>query len=96
MATLMALEADADVDFSYLRDRLQLTDGNLSVHLSKLEEARYVKQQKTFVGRKPRTYVRLTPRGRAAFAEHVAALEQILKPSEATDGSKPRRKKGSK
>lgn len=78
MAMLSAVEADAQVDFVYLRDRLKLTDGNLSVHLSKLEEAGYIQQVKTFVGRKPRTYVHLTPRGRAAFAEYIAALEEII------------------
>jgi DNA-binding MarR family transcriptional regulator len=82
MAALVALDSDAEVDFIYLRERLKLTDGNLSVHLAKLEEARYVKQIKTFVGRKPRTYIQLTARGRAAFADHVAALEGILNGSD--------------
>jgi DNA-binding MarR family transcriptional regulator len=93
MATLMALEPDAEVDFLYLRNRLQLSDGNLSVHLSRLEEARLVKQQKTFVGRKPRTYIRLTPRGRAAFAEHIAALEEILRPGDRKRPIKKKRKR---
>ena len=78
VSALAALERDAKVDFTYLKNLLKLTDGNLGVHLLKLEEAGYVTQEKTFVDRKPRTYVHLTPGGRAAFEEHVAALRAIL------------------
>ena len=78
ISALAALESDAKVDFTYLKKLLDLTDGNLGAHLLKLEEAGYVAQEKTFVDRKPRTYVLLTPAGRAAFTEHVAALKQIL------------------
>jgi DNA-binding PadR family transcriptional regulator len=48
-------------------------------HLRKLEEAGYIAVTKTFVERKPRTYVAATPQGRRVFQEHVAALEEILK-----------------
>lgn len=78
MSSLAAIESDAKVNFTYLRNLLKLTDGNLGAHLAKLEEAAYVRQEKTFVDRKPRTYVHLTPMGRAAFDEHVAALREIL------------------
>lgn len=78
VSALAALDADAQVDFTYLKKLLALTDGNLGAHLLKLEEAGYVTQDKTFVDRKPRTYVHLTPAGRAAFQEHVQALRQIL------------------
>jgi DNA-binding MarR family transcriptional regulator len=67
------------VDFSYLRDLLEVTDGNLGAHLRKLEEAGYISVNKTFVERKPRTYVAATAEGRKVFQEHVAALESILK-----------------
>jgi len=79
MATLVTLEQNDEVDFTYLRDLLDVTDGNLGAHLRKLEEAGYITVNKTFVERKPRTYVFATAGGRKVFQEHVAALESILK-----------------
>jgi len=79
MSALVTLEAGDEVDFTYLRDLLEVTDGNLGAHLRKLEEAGYIAVNKTFVERKPRTYVSATADGRQAFQEHVAALESILK-----------------
>jgi DNA-binding MarR family transcriptional regulator len=79
MSALVALGVGDQVDFTYLRKLLKLTDGNLGAHLAKLEEARYIKIEKTFVERKPRTYVRVTGKGRDAFADHVDALKQIIK-----------------
>ena len=79
MAALVTLGPADEVDFTYLRDLLQVTDGNLGAHLRKLEEAGYIAVNKTFVERKPRTYVAATAAGRKVFAEHVAALESILK-----------------
>ncbi len=78
MAALTALPADAQLDFVALRKMLSLTDGNLSVHLRKLEDVGYVAVEKVFVGRKPRTYIKATPAGRRAFAAHVKALQDIL------------------
>lgn len=78
MAALEALKPDESVEFTFLRNLLGLTDGNLGAHLRKLEEAKYVRLEKTFVERKPRTYIDLTPRGRQAFQEHVQALQDIL------------------
>ncbi len=77
MAALMALATAEQMDFSTLGETLGLTDGNLGAHLHTLEEAGYVKIDKTFVARKPRTYVRATNRGRARFEEHVEALRKI-------------------
>ena len=79
MAALVALEPGNEVDFTYLRDLLEVTDGNLGAHLRKLEEAGYIAVNKTFVDRKPRTYVAATIEGHKVFREHVAALEAILK-----------------
>jgi DNA-binding MarR family transcriptional regulator len=79
MAALVTLGAGDEVDFAYLRDLLEVTDGNLGAHLRKLEEAGYIAVNKTYVDRKPRTYVSATTRGRKVFQEHVAALESILK-----------------
>ena len=78
MASLVTLDPRGTVDFVYLRDLLKATDGNLGAHLEKLEAARYVKIEKTFIARKPRTFISATAKGRAAFEEHVAALKTIL------------------
>jgi DNA-binding MarR family transcriptional regulator len=79
MASLVALEPTDEVDFTYLRDLLEVTDGNLGAHLRKLEEAGYIAVNKVFVERKPRTYLSATPEGRRVFQEHVKALESIFK-----------------
>lgn len=79
MAVLAGLDSETQVSFVYLKDLLDLTDGNLGAHLRKLEEAGYISITKTFVNNKPQTYVEATPAGRQAFSEHVAALEAILK-----------------
>ena len=78
MAALATLEPTDEVDFTYLRDLLDVTDGNLGAHLRKLEEAGYVAATKVFVERKPHTYIAATPEGRRAFQEHVKALESIF------------------
>ena len=79
MAALVTLDAGNEVDFTYLRGLLEVTDGNLGAHLRKLEEAGYIAVNKAFVERKPRTYVSATTTGRKVFKEHVVALESILK-----------------
>ncbi|HLG75190.1 MAG TPA: transcriptional regulator [Ktedonobacteraceae bacterium] len=78
MAVLTALPPETQLVFSYLKDTLGLTDGNLGAHLHKLEEAGYVTISKTFVRNKPQTYVEATEAGRQAFAEHTTALREIL------------------
>jgi DNA-binding MarR family transcriptional regulator len=79
MAALIMLEPTDEVDFTYLQDLLEVTPGNLGAHLRKLEDAGYIAVNKTFVERKPRTFVSATSEGRRVFQEHVAALESILK-----------------
>jgi DNA-binding MarR family transcriptional regulator len=78
LAGLIALEKDSSIDFSSLGRLLKLTDGNLGAHLQTLEEAGYIKIEKKFIERKPRTQVLLTRKGRYEFEEHVAALKEIL------------------
>lgn len=78
MSTLCALEEGQSLEFPRLRDMLQATDGNLGAHLLTLEKALYVETLKDFDGRKPRTRVGATLRGRAAFAAHVAELRRLL------------------
>ena len=76
---IMAFLAGADsAEFSTLKARLQLTDGNLSVHLRKLEDAGYVEILKAFVGRKPQTQAKITKAGRAAFARYLAAMSALV------------------
>jgi DNA-binding MarR family transcriptional regulator len=85
MASLMTLEPGEQVDFVYLRKILKLTDGNLGAHLTKLENAGYVKIEKTFIARKPRTFINATGKGRDAFEEHITALETIIGAKKETD-----------
>jgi DNA-binding MarR family transcriptional regulator len=92
--SLVALLAAAQwVEFKYLRDALGLSDSALSKQLSTLETAGYVQIRKGFVGKRPRTWARLSPTGRAAFTRHVAALQQIVRraggPVIATDDDAP-------
>lgn len=76
---IMAYLADAEIaDFNALRTMLQATQGNLSVHLRKLEAAGYIAIDKGFSGRKPLTRVRMTPVGRKAFAAYIEALVKLI------------------
>lgn len=68
--------------FGELRDKVGATDGNLSTHLKKLEEAGYVTQEKRFVGKKPQTRVFLTDKGRAAWMTWIGRMEAIMKAAE--------------
>jgi DNA-binding HxlR family transcriptional regulator len=77
MAVLIAVE---EADFNFLKEKVQATDGNLSVHLKKLEEAKYVAVKKIFVDRKPQSRYKLTAQGRKAFEAYVEQLEKLLKP----------------
>jgi DNA-binding MarR family transcriptional regulator len=66
-------------DFSSLKSQLKITDGNLGAHLRVLEEAGYLKAEKSFVGRKPRTGCRITDKGREAFLNYLKQLETVIK-----------------
>lgn len=72
------LSAVEEADFQYLHQTTGLTKGNLSVHLSKLEEARYVEIQKTFRGKYPLTLCRLTQRGSEAFQNYRKVMRAAL------------------
>lgn len=76
---IMAYLASAEVaDFNELKALLQATQGNLSVHLRKLEVAGYVAIEKSFLGRKPLTRIRITAPGRKAFAAYLAAMGRLV------------------
>ncbi|QBI56564.1 winged helix-turn-helix domain-containing protein [Streptomonospora litoralis] len=72
-----ALAAADQADFKFVRDTVEVSDSALSKQIAVLENAGYVKVRKTFVGRRPRTYLSLTPEGREAFERHVQALRDI-------------------
>jgi len=75
MATLTGVES---LDFNELKAELGLTDGNLSAHLAALERAGYARIAKGYLGKKPRTTVAITARGRKAMQQYIQSLERIL------------------
>ena len=76
---IMVYLADVDAaDFTELKTVLEATQGNLSVHLKKLEEAGYVAIDKSFVANKPLTRVSITPAGRKAFAAYLEAIGALI------------------
>jgi DNA-binding transcriptional ArsR family regulator len=77
LAIMSMLISGAEVDFNFLSEQLNLTDGNLSTHLHKLEEAGYLQCHKSFFNRKPRSTYRIQRKGRAAFERYLNALEKI-------------------
>jgi DNA-binding MarR family transcriptional regulator len=78
MATLNAAPPRELIEFTRLKAILKASDGNLGAHLTTLEKAGYLKVEKDFVARKPRTRVALTADGRKAFQRHLAFLRDIL------------------
>lgn len=72
-----ALAATESMDFGTLRDRIQVSDSVLSKQISLLEQAEIVQVKKGFVGKRPRTWLTLTKTGRAAWTDHLAALQEI-------------------
>ncbi len=78
LAALTLLSGVEEAEFTWLRDRTGSTDGNISVHLAKLEEAGYIAVHKRFDGRTPKSYYRMTPAGRAAYLRYLAALRALL------------------
>jgi len=67
------------VEFSTLKEMLDITDGNLASHISALEKLEYIEIQKQFIGKKPNTTYKVTRIGKKAFNEHLDALEKLLK-----------------
>ncbi|MEV6814261.1 transcriptional regulator [Micromonospora sp. NPDC051296] len=74
------------VEFGYLRTQLELTAGNLSQHLSVLENAGLVQVEKGYAGRRGRTWITLTSSGNAALAEEIARLKLLIARVETTNG----------
>jgi DNA-binding transcriptional ArsR family regulator len=79
LAIVSALAASDSLTFLELRGLLEASDGNLSVHARRLEEAGYVACEKTFEGRVPKTVYRLTAEGRRAFDRYLSHLEAVIR-----------------
>ncbi|HEX2203480.1 MAG TPA: transcriptional regulator [Longimicrobium sp.] len=79
LGIVSALAVNESLAFGELKDMLALTDGNLSVHARKLEEAGYVACTKTFEGRVPRTEFRITAEGRRALEAYLAHMEALIR-----------------
>lgn len=78
LGIVSALAANESLTFNDLKGLLQITDGNLSVHARKLEEAGYISCNKSFEGRVPRTEYRLSSKGRLEFEKYLAHMESIV------------------
>ncbi|KXV57243.1 transcriptional regulator [Acetobacter senegalensis] len=72
------LAATGTADFTTLKTHLQVSDGNLSTHLRKLEEAGYVLQNKSFAGRRPLTQLSLTKQGRSAYIAYLDTMSRLV------------------
>ena len=78
LGALTALHTDGSLDFTTLRKRLDVADGALGMHLRKLEDRGYIKCRKSFVGRRPKSTYRITPKGRAALAAYLAVMRRLI------------------
>lgn len=79
LAILGALAVNPTLTFTELRTLLDATDGNLSVHARKLEDAKYIACKKSFEGRQPRTDFRITAAGRKALENYLAHMEALIR-----------------
>src|SRR5690606_8320982 len=78
LGIMSVLLVNDEVDFSALKEMLDVSDGNLASHITALEKAEYVLVEKKFIGKKPNTTYKVTKLGRQAFNEHLNALEKLL------------------
>ncbi|HVO73282.1 MAG TPA: transcriptional regulator [Ignavibacteriaceae bacterium] len=79
LAIMALLISVVEADFVFLKEKVNATDGNLSVHLKKLEDAGYINVKKEFINRKPRTMYSLSKIGRKAFEAYLDNLEKMIK-----------------
>ena len=87
LAIVSVLAAVPSLTFTELRDTLEMTDGNLSVHIRKLEEGGCLTIDKQFVGRRPQTTCSLTSAGRQAFAKYLDHLEALVRQGRTPPGA---------
>ena len=81
LGILSALAASSPLSFGDVKAALDVTDGNLSVHARKLEDAGYIVARKSFAGRTPRTEFAMTPTGRRAFEKYLEHMDAIIETS---------------
>ena len=79
LGIMSILLVNQNVDFTTLKEMLQVSDGNLASHISALEKATYVSITKKFIGKKPNTSYAVTAKGKKAFTEHLNAIEKLIK-----------------
>jgi DNA-binding MarR family transcriptional regulator len=79
LGIMSILLVNDSVEFSTMKEMLDITDGNLASHISALEKIEYVEVKKQFIGKKPNTTYSVTKSGKKAFNEHLDALEKLLK-----------------
>ena len=78
LGIMSALMVNEYLDFNALKELLDVTDGNLASHTRALETEKFIRMEKSFVGRKPNTRFLITTEGRLAFERHIAALEKLV------------------
>ena len=79
LGIMSVLMVNDSVDFSTMKETLELTDGNLASHLKGLEKEEFIDVKKSFIGRKPNTTYFMTKAGKIAFDAHLKALEKLIK-----------------
>lgn len=79
LGIMSALAVNSKLDFTALKEYLDVTDGNLATHLKALEKEDFIGIEKSFVGRKPNTKYFITEAGKTAFEEHLKVLEKLVK-----------------
>lgn len=79
LGIMSALAVNEALDFTSLREFLDVTDGNLATHIKKLEKEEFIGVEKSFIDNKPNTTYYMTDKGRKAFEEHLKVLEKIIK-----------------
>ena len=78
LGIMSALVVNDSLDFTTLKNLLEVTDGNLASHLKSLEKSKYIQVKKEFIDRKPNTQYSITSAGKIAFVKHIRAIEQLL------------------
>lgn len=79
LGIMSVLAVNDTLEFTSLKELLDVTDGNLATHIKKLEGEGFVESEKSFINNKPNTRYSMTQEGKKAFEEHLAVLEQIIK-----------------
>ena len=81
LGIMSMLMVNDTVEFNSLKTHLDVTDGNLASHIASLEKAKYIKVNKSFIGKKPNTTYSVSATGRRSFNEHLDALERLINSS---------------